>query len=605
MRWAWLLLLLLLPGTAAAAGYADLGTLEREAVDDALAARGLTIEPEAQGMMIAKVHVVNLDVFLERERVPLVWANIFHRTTRESHVLRESLLQVGDRYDQALVEETTRRLHDPTLSNVVAVLPVKSAVPGMVDLLITTRDVWSLRFNQDYEAAGSYLAYYTASLSENNLFGWRKNVAAVFVMNQGDMRFGPTYLDPNVLGTRLRLRAAFSWIWARESRAIAGGPLEGTSSSFSVEYPFWSLARRWGAYAGFSHFDGVIRRIGDTGIAQLKFADGTKTPAVYDQRTVSSYESVTRSFPTASLIQRVSLGHEFALSRPTFPSDFPYPEDSPQRDQFARALFPLSERTSDVFLGYELFTPTYRVLRDFNTFDFREDMRVGPWLWLKAGRASSVVGSERDFTVLQATFDWAVEGKGGVQSLGASWESRVHDGQTSDQLVRGRFALVTPILGGVLRVVATSNIGVLLENHRRRYFAVGGSSGADSGAGLADGYPRSLDSVLRGYPVNQFIGYGAKVTQHIEIRTMPLNLAFLRLGGLVFFDAGHAANDLSSLSLYEDIGFGLRLLIPQLNTYALRADWAFPLRTAPATGNLPAVPAGWPGRMTFGFRQVF
>ncbi len=604
MRWALLCLLLVLPPTTvAAAGYADLGKLEREAVDDALAARGLTLEPEAQGKMIAKVHVVNLDVFLARERVPLVWANIFHRTTRESHVLRESLLQAGDRYDQELAEETTRRLQDPSLSNVVALMPVKSTKPGMVELLIVTRDVWSLRFNQDYEAAGSYLAYYTASLSENNLFGWRKNVAAVFVMNQGDMRFGPTYVDPNILGTRLRLRAAFYWIWARESRAIAAGPLEGTSSSLTLEYPFWSLARRWGAYASFSHFDGVVRRMGDTGIAQLKLADGTMIPAIYDQRTINSYESVTRSFPTASLIQRVSLGHEFTLSRPTFTSAFLYPAGSPQRDQFARALFPLSERTSDVFLGYELFTPTYRVLRDFNTFDFREDMRVGPWLWLKVGRASSVVGSERDFTVLQATFDWAVEGKGGVQSLGASWESRVHDGQATDQLVRGRFALITPLVGGFFRVVVTSNIAVLLENHRRLFFAVGGSSGAD-GAGLADGYPRSFDSVLRGYPVNQFTGYGAKVTQHIEVRTTALKLAFLRLGGLVFFDAGHAAKDLSSLSLYEDIGFGLRLLIPQLNTYALRADWAFPLRTARTPG-LPTIHAGWPGRLTFGFRQVF
>jgi hypothetical protein len=51
--------------------------------------------------------------------------------------------------------------------------------------------------------------------------------------------------------------------------------------------------------------------------------------------------------------------------------------------------------------------------------------------------------------------------------------------------------------------------------------------------------------------------------------------------------------------LYDDVGFGLRLLIPQLDTYSLRADWAFPLR--PASG----MPAGWPGRMSFGFRQVF
>src|ERR1700690_1823895 len=132
---AWLCLLLLLPVSAAASGYADLGKLEREAVDDALALRGLSIEPEPQGKIIGAVHVVNLDVFLARERVPLLWANIFHRTTREHHIRRESLLQAGDRYDQDLAEETTRNLQDPTLSTVWAVLPVKSTTPGRVDLL--------------------------------------------------------------------------------------------------------------------------------------------------------------------------------------------------------------------------------------------------------------------------------------------------------------------------------------------------------------------------------------------------------------------------------------------------------------------------------------
>jgi hypothetical protein len=86
---------------------------------------------------------------------------------------------------------------------------------------------------------------------------------------------------------------------------------------------------------------------------------------------------------------------------------------------------------------------------------------------------------------------------------------------------------------------------------------------------------------------------------------MALKLGFLRLGGLLFFDAGHAAADASSLTFYGDAGLGLRLLIPQLNTYAIRADWAFPLRAVPSTSSAPGVPAGWPGRFSMGFRQVF
>jgi hypothetical protein len=574
MRGAWLCLLLLVPASAAAAGYADLGKLERQAVDDALALRGLTIEPAPQGKTIGAVQVVNLDVFLARERVPLVWANIFHRTTREHHIRRESLVQAGDRYDQDLVEETTRNLQDPTLSNVVAVLPVKSATPGMVDVLIVTRDVWSLRFNQDYEAQPNHLLYYTASLSENNLFGWRKNLAAVFTMDQGKMYLGPNYIDPNILGTRLKLQAAFYWIWKRQIDEIAAGPL-------------WALARRWGATADFSHFDGVQRQFSGTTLRSVSVGDPSGQSAAesvlseYRLRTMALSSAVTRSFPRPTLIQRISLGYELNLTRPSLLADFPYPCGASERTRFAQQVFPLSERVSDPFLRYELFTPRYRTFRDLNTFDFREDIRLGPSLSLKAGRASTLLGSDKDFSLFQTSLDLAADWWGGLQSVGGSWEARVAGDQVTDQLVQGRATLATPVLARVFRVVAAGNLGFLSENTRRRYFVVGGDTG------------------LRGYPVSKFSGRGAEFIGHIEARTMALKLGFLRLGGLLFFDAGDAAPEASSLTFYDDVGFGLRLLIPQLNTYALRADWAFPLRPA------PGMPAGWPGRMSFGFRQVF
>ena len=590
---ALLCLLLLLPASAAASGYADLGKLEREAVDDALALRGLQIEPEPLGRIIGAVQVVNLDVFLARERVPLVWANIFHRTTREHHVRRESLLQAGNRYDQDLVEETTRNLQDPSLSNVVAVLPVKSATPGIVDLLIVTRDVWSLRLNEDFQAQQNYLLYFTASLSENNLFGWRKYMAAVFVMDQGEMSLGPNYSDPNILGTRLKLEAAFYWLWKRDAGQFNPGPHEGTSSRFHLEYPLYSLASRWGAAVDFSHFDGVYRRFFGTDLFRIPLDgisrsicnpgpyDPAGVPWMYRLKAINTSEMVTRSFPRPSVIQRVSAGHELALLRPSFTPDFPYADGSIERSQFAQEVFPLSERISDLFLRYELFTPRYRTYRDLNTFDFREDIRLGPSLSLKAGRASTLIGSDKDLTLFQTSLDLAADWWGGLQSVGGSWEARLAGDELTDQLVRGRVTLATPVLARVFRVVAAGNVAFLYENRRNRYFVEGGDTG------------------LRGYPVGEFVGCGAEFIGHVEVRTMALKLAFLRLGGLVFFDAGDAAANAQSLTFYDDVGFGLRLLIPQLNTYALRADWAFPLRPA------PGMPAGWPGRMTFGFRQVF
>jgi hypothetical protein len=64
----------------------------------------------------------------------------------------------------------------------------------------------------------------------------------------------------------------------------------------------------------------------------------------------------------------------------------------------------------------------------------------------------------------------------------------------------------------------------------------------------------------------------------------------------LYWDGGHAANAFDDLRLHQNVGLGLRLLIPQINPYVIRVDWAFPV-----TSGFPA----WPGRVSFGFKQVF
>ena len=168
-----LLVVLLVPGLARAVGYPELGTLERGAVDAALAERGLTVDPAPDGKRVGTLHVVNLDVFQPSDGRLFEWFNHFHRTTREHHIRRESLIASGALYDQALVDETVRNLrnqstydaNDMGLSGVVAIVPVQTPVPGTVDLLMVTRDLWSLRFNSDWNFQPGYLYTLNASLS--------------------------------------------------------------------------------------------------------------------------------------------------------------------------------------------------------------------------------------------------------------------------------------------------------------------------------------------------------------------------------------------------------------------------------------------------------
>ncbi len=599
--------LLLAPGPARAAGYGELGTLERGAVDTALAARGLALDPAPEGKVVGFIHVVNLDVFQPGDGGLLEWFNHFHRTTREHHVRRESLLSPGMAYDPKLVEETMRNLrnrntynvNDPTWSSMVAMVPIvpaQASAPGTVDVLIVTRDVWSLRLNSDYNYQPGYLITLNASLAENNFLGWRKQASVELIMRQGDLWLGPTYMDPNVLGTRLRLTTAFYEGWARKIGEISAGPHEGFSDWQRLEYPFYALSQRWGGSIEGVYSTSVTRMIAGTSgtpaAVLMRFnpdLPGCVTPGgpsdpdstlvaecAYRSRVGGFTTGLTRSFPRSWLVQRVTAGNEIGLVRTSFLPDFP----ADLRDSFAQKYFRIAERTSGLYVQYDAFTPRYRTYRDLDTYDLAEDMRLGPSVTLRLGRASTWLGSDADF------FRFKLEARinlgllGGFQNAGASWESRDGSDGLRDQLLKAQFYAATPVLAHSFRVVASGFAGLVADNVHRAQVYVGGLEG------------------LRGYPVNTFLGYDW-YHAHLELRSMALSVASFRLGGLAFADAGHAADTAQALMLFSDVGAGLRLLIPQLNVEVLRCDWGFPLRS------YGQVQAGWPGRMSCGFRQVF
>jgi hypothetical protein len=601
-----LIVLVLVPWLAHAAGRAavseSLGALEKGAVDQALAERELTIDPAPDGKVVGTIHVVNLDVFQSSDGALLQWFNHFHRTTREHHIRRESLLLSGMAYAGALVDETMRNLRNRTiysaddapLASIVAIVPVLSSAPGTVDLLMVTRDVWSLRLNSDYNYEPGYLINFSGSLSENNLFGWRKQVALTLLLNQGDVWFGPNYLDPNVLGTRLRLTLAAYEIWARKLGEIAVGPREGFSLYEKIEYPFYALSQRWGGYVTGGYTSEVVRAVvgpmGAEGVSLRRFDPDVSAcvlptaanysaltaDCAYRSHTASITSGLTRSFPRPGLIQRLTLGNEFGLNRPSFLADFP----TDQRASFAQRYFGISERTSDLYLQYDAFTPRYRTYRDLDTYDLAEDMQLGPWVTLKLGRASTLLGSDADFFVLKVDAQVSTQALDGYQSVEASWESREYSVGLRDQLWKAHIRAVTPVLAHAFRVDGWGEVGVMADNLHRKQVYVGGLQG------------------LRGYPVNTFLGYDYYVA-HLEIRSLAVPVSSLRVGALVFGDAGHAADLARSLAFYSDAGAGVRLLIPQLNADVLRCDWAFPLRDYFQTR------AGLPGRLSCGFRQVF
>ena len=79
---------------------------------------------------------------------------------------------------------------------------------------------------------------------------------------------------------------------------------------------------------------------------------------------------------------------------------------------------------------------------------------------------------------------------------------------------------------------------------------------------------------------------------------MPVAIWSQRRGGVLFYDVGDAAPSFAQLNLHNDVGLGVRWLIPQLNSTVIRFDWAVPLQDGPVTR------VGI-GRFSGSFEQVF
>ncbi len=548
------------------------------------------VDPAPQGKTIGKIHVVNQDVFSKRDWYFQLF-NIFHWTTRSYILERELLLRPGQLYDQALVEESTRNLQSPAgiivggktvaqpeLSSVVVLLPVASAIPGQVDLLLVTRDIWSLRFNTNFEYQANALTLLQTSLSENNLFGWRKYLSLGFSFDQGKYFYGPTYQDPNIRGTRLTLYAQALFYNSR-----ATGEYEGNSQIAAVRYPLYSLASKWGAGVDVTHVSNVARVFQGN---RLRLVDVSGTPEIerfpyeYGRRVVVVDANAVRSFRGAAVIQRATVGYladrRSAEVLPTFPGD------AATAALFLSEWAPIPEQRSEPYVRYEVFTPRYVVLRDLDTFDLRENRQLGPQLRARVSEGLPALGASFAAFGLDVAAGFAAAPAGGYLSVtaGASGRWRYDQTRWIDQLGEANASAATPIVGGLFRIVAEAQVASKRADTTNTPFVLGGANG------------------LRGYAIGEFIGTTVLVG-HIEVRTVPIGIWSQRVGMVAFYDVGDAAPSFSDLLPYNDVGLGLRWLAPQFNSTVIRFDWAVP---APGRGGHAGRYAGaFLGRFRAGF----
>ena len=548
------------------------GSFERTELARVLAETHLVIDRAPWGKRLRKIIVEPQDVFAP-EDAPFDLLDIFHRTTRRYVIDREVLLRPGDIWKQSAVDETMRKLHDPIQMVVAVAVPVVSDEPGTVDLLIVTRDVWSIRLNSNYEVQSGKLTYLTLSLSENNFFGWRKLVSAVFTMDQGAYEVGPLYIDRNLLGQKLTLIAKAGAIFGREHDEY-----EGTESDLELSQPLWSLDSHWGVGVTWTHRFDVARSFRGTSLRTYddpNTAGAEALPWQFREHNFSLTTSGVRQFP-GTIEQQVRFGHILADQRPTTFDDSVFPSEAVRQD-FIHDVLPRSERSSQLFAAYSVFTPRYRAFHNIETFELAEDSQLGPTATVTAGVAFHQIGSDNNFVSLSTSAGitepfcddglWHVDG---------SSQHRFDDGGVIDDYASLSGKFVTPSFS-IGRVVVAGDLGTRWNETQNRFLSAGGDTG------------------LRGFIIGEFTGQ-RRAVGHVELRTAPRRIWFTRAGLVFFDDVGGAADTFRSMQVHDDVGIGLRVVVPQTSSLPIRIDWAFAV---------DGDHRGWPGRIIAGYSQGF
>lgn len=540
-----------LQGEAIPAGspYADRGESELRVIELALDELGLEAEHEPWGRQVCAVHLRAFPIVFEEDVLPL-WVNLFHRVTRERVIARANTIAVGDTFDVRAYEDAERAIRDPYVFSVVAVVPAVSAEEGCVEVVVTTRDIWSLKAGWAIETNGRAVTSLYLAGTENNVFGSADAASMSLTRTLGSWRVGPTYISRHLFGSRLTFYEQFAAVIDRE----AGG-LEGTANTFQLARPLYATDVEWAWALTVAHDFSLQRRY--TGTELDRYRVGTESvPERYRSRYAGGSFRVTRSWGT-SLKTDLSPG-VLATWRDARPEPYDEPVSEAALQAYARDRLPRSELAIGPTLGVESYRNEYFRLVDYQSFGVSEELREGHTASVGLRLSEPAFGSDVRYVQVDTGLSWRVP-VGSDAFVGAGFEHSFRaDGGFSDVSISGSVRVVGPrSLAGRLvgRVTATE----LKRNGGNLLLSVGGDTG------------------LRGYP-NGYLKGTRAMQANLEWRSRPLRIASSRLGGVAFYDVGAAWDGNDIVTYYPSVGVGLRLVVPSIGTIVRAGDIALPLR---------------------------
>jgi len=457
-------------------------------------------------------------------------ANRWHMLTRDSVIEQQLLLSEGDRFSQRLVEESERLLRQNSYLYDAKIEPV-AYENGIVDLQVSTRDLWTLMPGASVSRSGGENRT-RLSVSERNLLGRGVSLRLSYADDVDRESTSFQYYDKNIGRS-----------WTSFFLELADNS-DGQTTDLRIVRPFYALDTRQSVGATF-YDDSREVSFYERGDEVAEYAVDSALHSAFIGWSAGLQDNWVRRWTVGAVHdERTFTNVDNGTLPPLLPAD-------------RKLVYP--------FIGIEWLQDKFESTSNRDQIDRTEDFYLGTRLWASLGFASEGFGSDRDSVIYRLE---ASKGFGSIDKdallLSSSFTGRVDDGKSANS-----------------RIALNARYYHTISGKRLFFMTIDGSHG--NNLDLDNRTDLGGDSGLRGYPLRYQTG-DSRLLFTIEQRYFtdwyPFKLA--RVGAAIFADAGRTWGDsplgLQPAGWLKDVGFGLRLMPTRSSGRdVIHIDVAFPL----------------------------
>jgi len=490
-------------------------------------------ELENSGAVVGEIVIQSANVFDPQEegedRKVFRFVNRLHRRTRDRVTRGLLLFEPGDPYLRRTLDESARTLREANYFYDANVRPIRYE-DGRVDVLVETRDVWSLRPGIGFGRAGGENSFHFG-LTDENMLGLGKSLTFKHKSNVDRTESLVRYRDPNLAGRRMVLELEHS------------NNSDGRLRALKLVRPFFSLDSRWAT--GFrARSDDRIDSLYSLGEVTNRFTHEEDFVELFGGFSRGLAQGRARRWTVGATLERDRFGAEPGFAGPQFAP--------PNRD----LVYP--------WIGLEVVHDRFFVVRDLDHIARIEDRNLGRHYSVRLGLAAPAFGADRSRAILRVEHGFGLSpGEGQWIFFNSHASGRFGSSKSENVLVGGDLRYYARNWGEHV-LFAAMRFDLAIDLDPENQLLLGGDSG------------------LRGYPLRYQAGtrrYLLTLEQRWYTRWHPFKL--FRVGAAAFVDVGRAWFPESGRNQFDElrnVGVGLRLGSSRTSTGSLvHVDLAMPL----------------------------